>query len=207
LVVRRAAAVSLVHPEKHRLCRSFASESKSIISTTYGLSRVLSTRHSFAYRESMDQWGGLDPNHPRCAVRARVARTVDSATPPAAPAYVYAATDFGPRSAEERDLCAKADHPDWLYLGGLVALNAASWYLDSQVLKHGSESSAVRLIGAGTAGLTWGAFITGAYLSLPKCEPNWVSSHRSRLRSQPSRLLLRPFLSLSKSVRSPATGP
>jgi hypothetical protein len=102
---------------------------------------------------------------------------VDAATPPSTPAYVYAATDFGPRSPEERDLCNTADHPDWLYLGGLVALNAASAYLDSRVLKYEGGSSGIRLVGAGAAGLTWGAFITGAYLALPKCESNWVSGH------------------------------
>jgi len=89
---------------------------------------------------------------------------------------VYAATDYRPRGAE-RELCERADHTDWLYLASLVALNAGAVILDGWVLKYNVYSSPGRLVGAGVGGLTWGALVSGAYLSLPKCDPTWVSSH------------------------------
>ena len=101
--------------------------------------------------------------------------------------YVYAATDHRPRTAEERDLCEAADHPDWLYLGGLVLLNVGAVVLDKVATAEPTEEpartryadtgqAALRLVTAGTVGLTWGGLVSGMYLSLPKCNRNWVPS-------------------------------
>lgn len=114
--------------------------------------------------------------------------------------YVYAATDHRPRTAEERELCESADHPDWLYMGALGLLTVGSVVLDKMVAsepavpgakalqperdaytdamrRYSSDgSAALRLTTAGTVGLTWGALVTGTYLSLPKCNRNWVPS-------------------------------
>ncbi len=93
--------------------------------------------------------------------------------PPTPPAYVWAATDIGPRSQEERDLCNKARHPDWLYLGGLVLADVASIYLDTQVFKASGEPG-VRFFGPAVVGLSVGATIGGGYLALPKCSNTWA---------------------------------
>lgn len=120
-----------------------------------------------------------------------------SATPPtpavvveaAAPAYAYSPSDIYPVGERERELCAKADHPDWLYLGGLVALDvlavfanaklgAATLKLDDKNVWRWTpdvSSSALRQLGPASIGLSWGATIGGGYLALPKCEPHWVS--------------------------------
>lgn len=114
--------------------------------------------------------------------------------------YVYAATDSAPRSAEERDLCDRADHPDWLYLGALGLLNVGAVVLDKVVVSEPlayavgdsvktikereaararySETgpAALRLTTAGIVGLTWGGLVSGTYLALPKCNRNWVPS-------------------------------
>jgi hypothetical protein len=110
---------------------------------------------------------------------ARVA--VDSPPPPPAPRpppapYVYAATDERPRTAEERKLCEKASHPDWLYLGSGVVLTAGAIVLDQLALKSASTSEGVRYLGPSAVGLTWGFTLGGAYLSLPKCSPDYVTS-------------------------------
>jgi hypothetical protein len=89
---------------------------------------------------------------------------------------VYAATDYAPRSAEERDLCERASDPDWLYMGGLLALNAGAVFLDNSIFKYGGGGSGVRLTGASISGFTWGGLVTGMYLSLPKCNPRFVDA-------------------------------
>lgn len=88
---------------------------------------------------------------------------------------MYAATDIGPRNQEERDLCAKASHPDWLYLGGLIVADVGSIYLDAQFFKQ-SNAAPVRFLGPTFVGLSFGASIGGGYLALPKCSSTWVPS-------------------------------
>jgi hypothetical protein len=99
--------------------------------------------------------------------------SVDSAAPPDPPAYVYAATDYRPRQAREIALCEKASSFDWLYTGGMAAGVVGSSYLSIGPLKH-QDTRAVRLIGPGLVGLFWGGFLSGAWLSLPKCDPMWA---------------------------------
>jgi phosphate/sulfate permease len=103
---------------------------------------------------------------------------LDSAPPPASPPndpppYVYAPSDIYPVGERERELCAKADHPDWIYLGGLLALDIGSMFANSKLT--GSSSESVRMIGPASIGFSFGATIGGGYLALPKCEPHWVT--------------------------------
>jgi hypothetical protein len=105
-----------------------------------------------------------------------------SAQPPNdPPAHTYAPGDIYPVGEHERELCAKADHPDWLYLSGLFALDVAGVFLNARLIAtDGSgapkvSSSVVRQLGPAAIGLSWGATIGGGYLALPKCEPHWVS--------------------------------
>jgi hypothetical protein len=104
-----------------------------------------------------------------------------------------AATDYGPRNAQERELCEKGSSPDWLYLAGLLALNAGSIALDraffSQIdspkFADGTDNlgapfdkshSAVRSVGPALIGLTIGATLPGVYMSLPTCDKTWLQS-------------------------------
>jgi hypothetical protein len=93
--------------------------------------------------------------------------------PPDPPPYVYAANDIHPRTAREIELCNTASHFDWIYSGTLLTGVATSVWANIQPLKNSKEPG-LRLLGPGIVGLTWGAFLTGSYLSLPKCDPNWV---------------------------------
>jgi len=98
-----------------------------------------------------------------------------AALPPApdeAP-YVYAATDIRPRQTKEIELCEKASHFDWQYTGAFALGFAASVYLNIDRLKHTGDA-ALRLLGPALEGFTWGGFLSGGYLSLPKCEPLWA---------------------------------
>ncbi|MBX3212553.1 MAG: hypothetical protein KF850_11005 [Labilithrix sp.] len=98
-----------------------------------------------------------------------------SALPPApaeAP-YVYAATDLRPRQTREIELCEKASQFDWKYTGAFALGFAASVYVNIGHLKHTGEP-ALRLLGPGLVGFTWGGFLSGGYLSLPKCDPMWA---------------------------------
>lgn len=101
------------------------------------------------------------------------------AAPPAQPpeqpkhAYVYAATDIRPRQTREIELCERASRFDWQYTGAFVLGFAGSIYLNINHLKHTREPG-VRLIGPGLIGFTWGGFLSGGYLSLPKCDPVWA---------------------------------
>lgn len=96
-------------------------------------------------------------------------------TTPTAARPKPAATDLYPRDAEERELCAKASNPDWLYLAVPPVLVAGAIALDSQFLMK-QDSSVVRMIGPATVGLTWGFTFGGMYLALPKCSPTYVST-------------------------------
>jgi hypothetical protein len=91
------------------------------------------------------------------------------------PAYVYAATDLRPRQAREIELCEKASHFDWVYSGAWLLSYIGTTYLDIGYLKHTQEPG-YRLAGAGMASFTWGGFLGGSYLALPKCEPEWTPS-------------------------------
>jgi len=89
---------------------------------------------------------------------------------------VYAPGDVYARGERERELCATASHPDWFYLGGLVAADVgAIWFGGSDLVKE-SGSLALRMSGPTLIGLAWGATIGGAWLALPKCAPNWVDT-------------------------------
>jgi hypothetical protein len=94
----------------------------------------------------------------------------DSSDPPA---YVYAATDSRPRQPREIALCEKASSFDWLYTGTMAAGVVGSELLSVGPLKQ-SQTPAVRLVGPGALGLFWGGFLSGAWLSLPKCDPLWA---------------------------------
>jgi hypothetical protein len=97
-----------------------------------------------------------------------------SASPPDPPAYVYAATDFRPRQGREIDLCKKAADFDWVYTGTMVVGLLGAEYLSLAVLKS-QEEPGLRLIGPGAIGFFWGGFLSGGYLSLPKCDPMWAA--------------------------------
>jgi hypothetical protein len=86
---------------------------------------------------------------------------------------VYAATDIRPRQTREIELCAKASSFDWQYTGAFALGFAASIYLNIDQLKN-TDSAATRLLGPGLVGFTWGGFLGGGYLSLPKCDPLWA---------------------------------
>jgi len=90
------------------------------------------------------------------------------------PAYVYAATDLRPRQPREIELCEKASHFDWPYASGLAVAFGASVWLNIGTLKHERELG-LRMMGPALVGFTWGAFLTGGYLSLPKCDPLWAA--------------------------------
>jgi hypothetical protein len=111
--------------------------------------------------------------------------------PAQAPTYPAAPGDIYPRSDRERDLCRTASRPDWLYLAGLVALDAGAIYYGSlsalkwpvhpfghnpQVTTETSSTAdvLVRLTGPAAIGLTWGATVSGVWLALPKCSLEWV---------------------------------
>ena len=94
--------------------------------------------------------------------------------PPAPPAYVYAATDYRPRQPREIALCEKASSFDWMYTGTMALAFVGSQYLSIAQFKQ-SEQPGVRLIGPGLVGFFWGGFLSGGYLSLPKCDPLWAA--------------------------------
>lgn len=87
--------------------------------------------------------------------------------------YVYAATDIRPRQTREIELCEKASHFDWQYTGGFLLGFVGSVWLNIDKLK-GSSSFPVRMLGPAMVGFTWGGFLSGGYLSLPKCDPLWA---------------------------------
>jgi len=99
---------------------------------------------------------------------------VDSLPPPPPAEHAYAPGDIYPVGQREKDLCASASRTDWLYLGGLLALDVgAIWVGSSGTIKF-SNSVPLRFSGPAMIGLTWGATVGGAWLALPKCSPDWV---------------------------------
>jgi len=95
--------------------------------------------------------------------------------PPAPPAlYADAPGDIYPRNSRERDLCAEASHPDWLYLGALVAIDVGAFWAGSSAPIKYTSSLPIRFTGPIMIGLAWGATVGGAWLALPKCSPEWV---------------------------------
>jgi hypothetical protein len=97
------------------------------------------------------------------------------APPPPPALYADAPGDIYPRDARERELCAKASQPDWLYLGGLLVIDGfAFWQGVNPAIKY-STSLPVRFLGPMLIGVSWGATIGGGWLALPKCNPEWVA--------------------------------
>ena len=85
----------------------------------------------------------------------------------------YAATDYRPRGIVEKDLCARASSPDYAYMIGTFGFAAAAVVFDSEVAQSWSKPS-TRIASSGVVGFAWGGFLSGAYLSLPKCSPDFV---------------------------------
>jgi hypothetical protein len=105
---------------------------------------------------------------------------LDAAPPPPPPppeadppGYVYAATDIRPRQAREIELCEAASGFDWQYTGLMAVGEIASVYVNIHHMKQ-SLQPAVRLTGPALVGFFWGGFLSGGYLSLPKCSPTWA---------------------------------
>lgn len=86
---------------------------------------------------------------------------------------MYAATDMRPRQAREIELCKQASDFDWMYTGTMVLGFFASEYVSLGTLKS-QEQPALRLMGPAAIGFFWGGFLSGGYLSLPKCDPHWA---------------------------------
>lgn len=107
------------------------------------------------------------------AVDAPPATPPASASPEEPPAYVYAAADIRPRQRREVELCLQASEFDWVYTGIAAAGVIGAEILNTQTLKQ-SNHVAVRMIGPALIGLTWGTFLSGGYLSLPKCDATWA---------------------------------
>lgn len=101
------------------------------------------------------------------------------------PAHAYAVADIRPVNDRERALCQKAYAPDLnavpgdlLYIGGLLAIDAAVVYSDNRWFRF-MDTPAQRLVGPSLMGLAWGSTIGGLYLAMPKCRPDWVETATS----------------------------
>lgn len=109
-------------------------------------------------------------------------------SPPSAtisvPASAPAPGDIYPRNGRERELCAEASRPDWLYLGALALLDVGAIAFSSNgTVKYSEDPGSGISAPAATAltwggpvavGLTWGATIGGGWLALPKCSSSWI---------------------------------
>lgn len=93
----------------------------------------------------------------------------------AAPSANQAPSDIYPRGAVEGELCARASHPDWFYMGALATLDAGAVLFSSlefvNVKGWGAYPS---LTGPALLGTAWGWTVGGMWLALPKCSPTWV---------------------------------
>jgi hypothetical protein len=78
-------------------------------------------------------------------------------------------------SEHEADLCKVAGTFDWAYLGVLVLADVGTVALDAEGLQSDSHA-AVRLVGPGLIGLSWGWTVGGSYLALPQCSPSFVNT-------------------------------
>jgi hypothetical protein len=112
----------------------------------------------------------------------RLAPALDAAPPPpvvapaAEQATVYGPTDVAPKGQRETELCDRASHTDWLYLGALVLLDAGGVAVEAQNSLQQSGTTALHFVGPLAVGLPWGATLGGGYLALPKCDPQWVTA-------------------------------
>jgi hypothetical protein len=79
-------------------------------------------------------------------------------------------------SREEAGLCERASHFDWAYMGALVLVDAGMIVLDSQFFQADSHT-AVRMVGPGLVGFSWGWSVGGAYLTLPQCSRDDAHAH------------------------------
>jgi hypothetical protein len=97
--------------------------------------------------------------------------------PPPPPAITAAAPgDIHPRNEREKELCTRASHPDWLYLGGLAVIEAAGIAYGSYEPGWNSAHLGVRMISPVVVGLTWGTTVGGVWLAMPQCDDNWVAT-------------------------------
>ncbi len=90
------------------------------------------------------------------------------------PPRIYGAADLAPVEEREKELCRQADHADYVYIVGLLALDAGAVFVDTQYFRFLPQPG-LRPIGPSIAGLTWGATVGGVYLSFPKCDPRWTA--------------------------------
>lgn len=103
------------------------------------------------------------------------ARAALDSLPPSPPPLVAAAPgDIYPRGDRERDLCSRASHADWLYLGALGAIDVGAIWLGSSDTVKFNASLPVRFAGPAAIGLAWGATVGGSWLALAKCDMQWV---------------------------------
>lgn len=105
---------------------------------------------------------------------ARFGAALDALPPQPAPTYEYAPGDIYPRGDRERELCDRASHPDWWYLGGLLLLNAGTITYGSFSGIQDNSSIFVRYTAPTVVGLAWGAALGGGWLALPHCDPHFV---------------------------------
>lgn len=87
---------------------------------------------------------------------------------------MYTPTARSPERARRDELCDQASSFDWLYTGVVGLGFVGAEFLNTQYWKNDGERL-VRFIGPATIGLFWGGFLSGGYLSLPKCQPSWKS--------------------------------
>jgi hypothetical protein len=101
---------------------------------------------------------------------------VDSLPPPPPAITAAAPSDIHPRSEREKELCARASHPDWLYLGGLAVVATAGVAYGSYEPAADSTHLLVRMVSPTVVGLTWGTAVGGVWLATPQCDDNWVAT-------------------------------
>jgi len=100
--------------------------------------------------------------------------TSPPALAPASAIYAVAPGDIYPRDPREIALCHAASHPDWIYLGGLLALDVGAVWAGSSDAIRTAPTVLGRMTGPAMIGLVWGATVGGAWLALPKCSPEWI---------------------------------